>query len=428
MNAESALVYCAITDPSSVGSVEVSPCAMSGSNESKAWAAILKLHSSGERINVANIAKALGQGGSSIIGKIIEAAAPYARPGQLGSYAELINQEQERRELQNTLVKLSQRTTEEPPATVISDAFSIMSNLVKGKTGSAVTMADVCAKFWEELEYYRRNPEATPTVQTGIDSVDHVMPGHGLALGALHIVGGSTGMGKSSLLQTIALNVAETGAPVDYYTFEDDPHSSGRRMISRVAMINNRAIQGYDIPESQDDRVRQATDMLSKAPLSFYESHREIESLSVEIQNNATKRGTRLICVDYLQKLSSRRVRDNRNLEMGNVAAELFSLSRKTGAAVLAASQLRRLGQPGDERRPTLGDLRDSGELEQHAHTVMLIWRDKQKPAALTELEVAKQKNGEVCTLKVRFTPESATFEDVDQFESFYDTYGRGED
>jgi len=132
------------------------------------------------------------------------------------------------------------------------------------------------------------------------------------------------------------------------------------------------------------------------------------------------KQDISLVILDYIQLMSSGTAFENRQQEIAEISRALKGLARELQIPVIAVSQLsRRVETRGDDRRPILSDLRESGALEQDADVVMLLLReeyykpDDEEVKGKAELNIAKQRNGPTGTIKLSFIKQYTRFEDM---------------
>jgi replicative DNA helicase len=142
--------------------------------------------------------------------------------------------------------------------------------------------------------------------------------------------------------------------------------------------------------------------------------------------------GLDLIVVDYLQLMESGRRNENRVQEVSYISRALKQLARDLDVPVIACSQLSRASENRASNIPMLSDLRESGSIEQDADVVMFIYREdryvsreqwekehsgdqrhKEYPAGITQVIVAKHRNGPTGTIHLRFRDKIARFEDL---------------
>ena len=127
-----------------------------------------------------------------------------------------------------------------------------------------------------------------------------------------------------------------------------------------------------------------------------------------------------MIVVDYLQLMSGgvRQTREtNRQQEISEISRSMKALARELDVPVIALSQLSRAVELRAEKKPQLSDLRESGSLEQDADIVMFLYRESYyKPdvsdAGLTELIIAKHRNGPTGVLNLKFKKETMKFDE----------------
>jgi replicative DNA helicase len=110
--------------------------------------------------------------------------------------------------------------------------------------------------------------------------------------------------------------------------------------------------------------------------------------------------GVKLIVVDYLQLLSSRREDRfvNRYEQVSEISRSLKMLAKELQIPVVEVAQLSREAERRPDKRPQLSDLRDSGALEQDANTVLLLYRadryDHHAEPGLTDSRVMTARPG----------------------------------
>jgi replicative DNA helicase len=123
--------------------------------------------------------------------------------------------------------------------------------------------------------------------------------------------------------------------------------------------------------------------------------------------------GIKLIVVDYLQLMRGGR-QESRVQEVSDISSGLKSIAKELKTPVLALSQLSRESERRTDRKPQLSDLRDSGSIEQDADIVLFLYRkgmhDQEVDRSVTELIVAKNRNGPVRDIDLIFVAEQTAF------------------
>jgi replicative DNA helicase len=236
------------------------------------------------------------------------------------------------------------------------------------------------------------------------------------------IIAARPSMGKTAL----ALNIAEAAcmpkgkakpAPVLVFSLEMSAASLAMRMLcgrARVSMVRLR--DGISSAEERQ-RLLQAADELSKAPLWIDDSG-SLNLLEVRAKSRRlhTKHTLGMIVVDYLQLLSGVDSSVSREQQIAELSRGLKGMAKELNLPVLVLSQLNRESEK-EKRAPRLSDLRESGSIEQDADVVLMLARPKDAgdefsvAADHADLIIAKQRNGAVGTVPLTFIREITRFE-----------------
>ncbi len=131
--------------------------------------------------------------------------------------------------------------------------------------------------------------------------------------------------------------------------------------------------------------------------------------------------GLDVVFIDYVQMMTSpSRKNDSRQQEVSEISRSLKALARELNVPVVVLSQLSRLPDQRSDHRPVLSDLRESGSIEQDADVVMFIYRDDyynrdSERKGISEIIIAKQRNGPVGTVELVWLPEYTKFMNMEK-------------
>ncbi len=248
---------------------------------------------------------------------------------------------------------------------------------------------------------------------TGIASLDTLS--RGFQPGELTVVGARTGTGKTSFGTQAVIENCQAGTPVMVFSLEMTAEQNLRRIFA--------AVSGVSFPRVRDTKFANEPDMaaIAKAattvadwPLQIVDdSAITIEKLTARARLAVRRDGVRLIVVDYAQIVSATG-RDER-LRVAAVSRGLTRLAKDENVPVIVLSQLARGDRANPNRRPAMSDLRESSQLENDAHVVILLHREWDEANGRlsddAELIVAKQRSGETGVLPVTFNRRSLLFE-----------------
>jgi replicative DNA helicase len=302
-------------------------------------------------------------------------------------------------------------------------------------------------------ETFRRMMKATERgariigIPTGFDRYDRMTSG--LHDGELTIVAARPGMGKTSLVLNMAINVAspqelessrdpnerwqEPGYGVIIFSLEMPREQIVNRMLCSEARVDVSRVRTGMLAPSDWSKLTQAAAHLNTlnvwvddtATLSILELRSKVRRLQAEFNRADPAGGEKkqrigLVMVDYLQLMKGRDNATSREQEISEISRGLKQLAKELSLPVIALSQLNRAVETRGEKskRPQLSDLRESGAIEQDADNICFIYRDdyynKESPdRAVAELIIAKQRNGPTDTVKVKFDAQYTRFEDL---------------
>ncbi|MDO8687820.1 MAG: replicative DNA helicase [Dehalococcoidales bacterium] len=280
--------------------------------------------------------------------------------------------------------------------------------------------------------------EATPTqdVEGGVKPIRPTLSGYdgldgfldGFQPSDLIILAGRPGMGKTSLILSIARNAAvDNGACIALFSLEMARDSLVRRLLSSESGVNLSRIPLGKHNEDEEKRIMDATGILSEAPIYIDDSPGlRIAEMRSKARRLFYEHGLNLIIVDHLGLINGQ-IKD-RVQEVSFISRSLKALARELNVPVIAVSQLSRASEWRASHKPQLSDLRDSGSIEQDADVVVFIYRDdyyykkedwerefsdKAYPEGIAEIIIAKHRNGPTGQINLRFVPRLASFENM---------------
>ena len=246
----------------------------------------------------------------------------------------------------------------------------------------------------------------------------------GLQPGELTIIAARPSMGKTALALNIARNAAlEHTKKVAVFSLEMTRRSLVLRLLAAEARINFTSFRkGYGSADAYR-KIQQAANALASAEIWLDDSGTiTILEIKAKCRRLKSDRGLDMVIVDYLQLAHGNTPTQRKDLEIAEISHGLKSLAKELDIPVIALSQLNRGPEQRDpdKRRPNMGDLRESGAIEQDADVIAFIYRDEvynpsEENRGLAELIIAKQRNGPTGTIKLHFDGQYAKFSDLSQ-------------
>lgn len=243
-------------------------------------------------------------------------------------------------------------------------------------------------------ELFLRGP--LPRLPLGLDALDPLR----IEPGDLAVIAARPRVGKTAMLATLALAAAREGWQAIFLSLEMPAFQIRQRLFSAFTGIPLAEVK--DASPAMVQRLSEVGDL----PIWIDESP-DLESLAGMLHAfTARNQHPTVLFLDYLQLLKTRSKHERRYEVLGHICRELKTLAKSTGIPIVTGAQLSRAA---DAREiPQLSDLRESGEIEQTADQVLLMYRDYD----CTHLKLAKYRNGEEFKRLVRFLGPCCTFED----------------
>lgn len=269
----------------------------------------------------------------------------------------------------------------------------------------------------ERAEELQRHGSEVTGLSTGFRDLDRKLAG--LHPTNLVVVAARPGMGKTALALNIAENIALRDEPVAIFSLEMSREEVVSRMLCAQGRIDSQRLRTGQLSEKDFTKLSHAASALYKKPIFVDDSpDLTVTSIRAKCRRLRRREGLSLVVVDYLQLMQGTQG-ENRQQEIAIISRSLKNLARELDVPVIAISQLNRAVEQREDKRPRLGDLRESGALEQDADVVLFIYRDeyyypdKVEAKGIAEVVVAKHRQGAVGKVEMTFLPEFTLFADM---------------
>ncbi|WP_416828202.1 replicative DNA helicase [Ectobacillus polymachus] len=256
-------------------------------------------------------------------------------------------------------------------------------------------------------------------IDTGFAPLNNITGG--LQVGDFIVIGARPSMGKTAFALNLAIHASKEAA-VGIFSLEMSKQQLLKRMLTAMGMVRSTKLRNPKLKFTIED-WKSTTNVcaeLSLLPLTIYDNG-FVTPQQIEFQIRKLKKKYKdkplLIIIDYLQLLTGdSKNQPNRFQEMSEVSRKLKQIARDQNVCIVALSQLSRGVDSRADKRPLLSDLRETGQIEQDADVIMLMYREEYydkntDKKDLTEINVAKHRNGPIGSMKLRFLKEYGRFE-----------------
>jgi len=320
----------------------------------------------------------------------------------------------------------------EDQSTPITDVLAIAERAIYGTSSSTTPdihdAAECVNETIDRIEERAKRGGHLAGISSGYHELDRITGG--FRPGELTLIAARPSVGKTAFALNILRHVAlNERLPAALFSLEMNRDSITKRLISAVAKIEQHGMNTGEVMTIPDPEpmasMGRAADTLRNAPWFVCDASEltctQIRALSRRL---IREKQVQLIIVDYLGLIRPETRAENRTQDVARISAALKALTRETNIPVLVASQLNREPESGGDSTPRLAHLRDSGSLEQDADMVLMLHRpemyaktdaDKEKLKGLTDVHVAKNRNGRTGTVHLEFRPEYQRFESLEE-------------
>jgi len=388
------------------------------------YEAILGLHEQREPVDFLTLTAALERqeqlqaiGGSAYILQLIS-AVPSAI--NVESYAHMVEQASVRRRLLEVASEIAKLAYDEEKGIgeVVDQSERALFAVSQQRIARDLRpVQEVVGTYRDYLYNLYAHRGELMGVTSGFRDLDRLLGG--FQRSDLVIVAARPGVGKTSLLLTMALKAAEKGKLVAIFSLEMSAEQLVQRMISSLSRVDAQRLRIGNLQDEDLPKIEDAIGHLADLPIYIDDTPALTPlQLRTKCRRLHSEHGLDMAYVDYLQLMTADTRTENRVQEVSYLSRMLKALARELDTPVLTASQLSRAVEQRQDRRPVLSDLRESGSIEQDADVVMFIYRDdmyhpETQQLNIAEIIVAKHRSGPVGTVQLYFNRNLTQFADA---------------
>lgn len=396
---------------------------------SKIFQAMVTLFNSGEPVDVVSVINELkkkkqldASGGAYYITGLSESVPTSAN---VNHYAKIVLEKASLRRLIEIASQLSQNAYDgrEDLSDILDNTeqkiFAISQNRMKG---GFEQLNPILQETFEELDRIHEKPGSVTGVPSGLLDLDEITSG--FQNGELIIIAGRPGMGKTSLILTIARNASvDYMIPIGIFSLEMSNSQLAMRLLCAEARVDSHLVRTGKLPKQQWKNLSMSVGVLAEAPIFLDDTPAiGITELRAKARRLKAKNEIKLLIVDYLQLMQGPSSSESRQQEISLITRSVKSLAKEINTPVIVVSQLSRAPEMRSDKRPQLSDLRESGAIEQDADLVIFLFRKwmytrDEEDRRKADIIVAKQRNGPTGTKQAVFIDRYAKFESATLYD-----------
>ena len=291
--------------------------------------------------------------------------------------------------------------------TMIDDLESLVGNTQQ----EVVTVADMVSR--NKDNYFKPGVENNK-VYFGLKKLDEYVGG--VEGGDVVILAARPAVGKSAMaLQIIEYN-ASKGKKVCYLNLEMQEKQIYERMLAKASKIDMLRIRNaVAFLNDEEEKFNSGNEKLKTYDNIFVRNG----SARVSDVRSCVKNGEYdLVVIDYLQLLKPDKGRgSNRYAEVGDISRGIKAIAMDYNVPIIALSQLNRASEGKEDKEPTMSELRESGDIEQDASVIIMLWNSNLDDKSQKRIKVDKARQGRLGSEDLTFNGSSMTFESADEFK-----------
>lgn len=293
----------------------------------------------------------------------------------------------------------------------------------KRTTDDFVPVRQIVMNAMDKIETAAKNKGSVTGIPTGFIDLDYRTAG--MQPSDLILVAARPSMGKTAFELNLAQYMAfKKDMTVALFSLEMSKEQLVNRMFSLESNVDAQKLRTGQLNDQEWERLIESAGTIGKSKLIIDDTPGiSIAELRSKCRKYKLEHDLKIIMIDYLQLMSGSGRSESRQQEISDISRSLKALARELNVPVVALSQLSRAVEQRPDHRPMLSDLRESGAIEQDADVVMFLYRDDyynhdSPEKGISEVIIAKQRNGPIGTVKLAWLPEYTKFANLEHKKS----------
>lgn len=285
------------------------------------------------------------------------------------------------------------------PAELLGGYAARLATALASRATGVITIGEAAQKAYEQLDAVD-----SPLQPFGFRDIDYLYGG--IMAGENVLIAARPSMGKSTLARQLAVRMARAGCPVGYVSLEESHAKLARNMLSDLAEVeNNRLRRGRDFIKREEwsrlaDGVRSLNSFPGGGGIFVDDKAFRMPQIRAAATRMKARYGIKVLFIDYMQKIQIEG--KGRYEKVTNASLEISTMLKELDLAGVTLAQLNRQNLGRSDHRPDMGDLRESGQIEQDADGIVFLHREdyyrasdaNYTPTRRAELIFAKWRDG----------------------------------
>lgn len=291
--------------------------------------------------------------------------------------------------------------------TALSSHQAALNRLQESHEGSdGVSITTACL---DQMAAWERPREVGDS--SGFQELDNMLGG--LLPMSVYVIAGRPGDGKTGLALAFADCISRDLATL-IFSLEMSRGELVGRLVSRLIEVPSKVIAKKIRDGHPPKNLAEGLSQLSQRRLTIDDrDHLTVDQIAATARIHAGRGKLGLIVIDYLQLITPRDRKVNREQQIAESSRSIKQLAKQTRCPILLLSQMNRAVEGRADKEPQLSDLRESGAIEQDADAVIFIWAEPKGDQSQRKLLIRKNRHGPLGHVTVEWLPQYTTFKPI---------------
>lgn len=416
MEAEEAVIGGLLLDNDKIADIDLSPFDFCDQSLGQIYGAMLNLARDSQPFDVFTVSTELTRTtGKNWTVTVATIARNAASASNVQIYADHVKRFRRNREARRIAQDLASSIGQDD--TAIDRAIADLMALDTQKAQTTYTMKEATKQAVEYIDEVHKTGGKLTGIPTGLIDLDSAIGGYQNS--DLFILGARPAMGKTGFLLTSAL---ACGVPAGIVSAEMSAFQLALRSISTAGRVDSQKVRTANLDNDDWVKLTNGVGILCEKPIFI--DDRSSPTIA-EVQRWARKmkqrHNIRILYVDYLQRLRGNNPRASRIDQVGEIAMGLKTIARELNIPVVALAQVNRAVEQRSDKRPLMGDLANSSEIEKEADEIVMLYRDEvynddSPDQGIAEFNIEKNRHGPTGLIRAAWIPQYIKFENLAQY------------
>lgn len=276
------------------------------------------------------------------------------------------------------------------------------------ETTKIETISDITSQYFDD--YFKPGIENIDIGFSGIDAT--------LDKGDMIVIGARPAVGKSAFATQVCYYWAKKGLKVAYFNLEMKEKQVFERFISFESGIGiTRLKKAESYRNDERERYQKAVESLKKMENIFVLSGTRNTK---QIRSDVRTIKPDIVVIDYLQLVKpTKAYSNNRYAEVGQISHDLKNIAMDFNIPLVCLTQLNRMSEKTETKEPTMADIRESGDIEQDASVILMLWNKSDENKNLKGFKVEKNRQGNLSKTELLFDGNMMRFKEMNDFNKY---------